>query len=1721
MAHSPPVELILVLLILAGQASSGDFTDEASGSKEIVLAERKLVFEETELCNKKEERFLIDEPIQSVAGDSMFEIAFTTLNEVLVTYRPTELGLTEGVVSVETATQLIRYSVSGTATPNYYGLLPITAIIPKGSIYTKRLSLHNPHPSHSLTIVSCTTESQFILLNNTSPESWSLSPHQQSVFATVSIMPIFTGSPEGIVTVGILKRPIADSVENAEEEEIIEIEVPVSYDYATDGLYPVRKVIDFGTLIDAGKVFSKDIVMLNTFSNSEVTIQSVTWTDDNPTEDDEKSVELVTSSHATTIPTGSSLSVATLLFTASYTGRYSGQVTVDYSTPGNPVQSASVPFRARVLFGSITYNSNATIFMCSIQGDSLKRAKPAHLFLTNNFNVPVKVTGASISSVYFTITGTVNKEVIMPGGQLLVATIKYLPTNPIFVAGNLTIQTNLTQVKIPLQSYHGKLTLSTGVMNKQELSALALKAFAKPVVNLGMVSVPSMESVRIDLRNPNPIPVNIVSISEGVFAKVVPALQRSNKILQPEQTLTLNVTVNVTTEGVSKDKLIIVTPFQVMEVIVTCLGVHGHSTFINHETNSEITQSNPLIINNVLLASSGEAPIFVKSTHQEPMLIDNISISDPRITVELASSLVVVPGAFTDIGKVIVSPIESDRRVKKEKSPPAFRRRSLSNEDIDQYKSVQLANSVAGQSISAVINVIITDATLLFQKTLRLYVTSVPEKAEFVEDTSIDFGRITVGSTAERFVKISNPSKTDLHIQIIKWGDIPIPLLSALQACLNTSADPSLHEAEFSIAPHALKKTVLSPGEVLSLGPIYYKATKLEEVSTTFIIRNSLSGIETLNVKGSGGKGNLLLKTPTGDSTTMEIRPGKSSFAKWGSTNRQRGDFISFWSIMKLGLHGLSWLNTSYIVPQHFQDSAPVAVSEYTSDPVSFNKVFTIVNNGNHHINITSAMLTANGEASVLSGDGCDSVRGIALRDCGRQHVQMFLPPDGQGSIAFKFSPDFTSDTVRAVLHLVTDEGLTFNFNVVGFLPRDLLLLHYDTLPHTLSETFFRAITMLFLLSLGVLLAAHVVSVEFFDKEPTSIVDLSVFVLAKNSILSRVAGLTQSNQMYGEKQHIKKEVIEEVVDKPLSPPHSEIRPRDEIALKDECSLLESSTPLQTTPEEYSPASSQEASPTSDSSICQLTEQALSKKSDTTVPSEVRSLTPTSERILDGSSLSITNASIASSSKGEATAAKEKPPPETTKAVKRATKERDRELKREKQRLADEKRRRQLQEKVRFEEEERLQAASERAAALKLQQEKEEEKRRAKLQREEDIRKETEKKLQLQKQKEKEKREREEREKEDRRKAAERAAEKEAIERQKRERAERERRERAQEKAIRLKAEAEAREKNAVLAAAEREQKAAQQRDLDLWQLHQKQLKEELKPSHSTPTDSLSLQPQASYEETFQPLGISHPVRQSDGDFWVSRQQQQQQQQPVPQQQQQQQHFVCSTQQQQNVLQSTQQITRQFQQSGGTFTAITTQQQSIQNNSWPVQGGHKHHQQQQQQHLLKQVMQQHSHQRQQQQQQQQQHHTRQAVLTQPTPPPLVSAQPSGFSLFQGGGGSADFVNDLRTAATSVQQYQAAPPVQQQPAATPDPWGPSKASSSAWGDGWGPASTGNSLFSTPFIDEALTAHQKSSSKKEDSLSLFDDMFKDTKDEPATVDEDEVPLSLDFVNDIVCSE
>eukprot|EP01063_Lacrimia_lanifica_P036500 TRINITY_DN725_c0_g3_i1.p1 TRINITY_DN725_c0_g3~~TRINITY_DN725_c0_g3_i1.p1 ORF type:complete len:1054 (+),score=327.82 TRINITY_DN725_c0_g3_i1:212-3163(+) len=208
--------------------------------------------------------------------------------------------------------------------------------------------------------------------------------------------------------------------------------------------------------------------------------------------------------------------------------------------------------------------------------------------------------------------------------------------------------------------------------------------------------------------------------------------------------------------------------------------------------------------------------------------------------------------------------------------------------------------------------------------------------------------------------------------------------------------------------------------------------------------------------------------TPSDLPQRIELTASKDAFVQFNPEGRTRGGFVSPFRLALLLLHGVKWMNTSYLVPEHFSGgTTPAPISSMYSDPMSFRKTFSFSNHGNYDIRLVKARLAESQEAV----DGACAHGGLAIDGCAG--FERHIPPGGVAEITLSYTPDFTSDRTEAYLCLDSEEGAVadFVFPVVGRIPREQLVLGYDTLPHTLTETFLRAAALTLLLGIGAVLA--------------------------------------------------------------------------------------------------------------------------------------------------------------------------------------------------------------------------------------------------------------------------------------------------------------------------------------------------------------------------------------------------------------------------------------------------------------------------------------------------------------------------------------------------------------------------------------------------------------------------------------------------------------------------
>ncbi|XP_048431430.1 uncharacterized protein LOC103956580 isoform X1 [Pyrus x bretschneideri] len=134
-------------------------------------------------------------------------------------------------------------------------------------------------------------------------------------------------------------------------------------------------------------------------------------------------------------------------------------------------------------------------------------------------------------------------------------------------------------------------------------------------------------------------------------------------------------------------------------------------------------------------------------------------------------------------------------------------------------------------------------------------------------DHEVFFPMLQVGSHNSKWITVKNPSQEPVVMQLIlnsgeiidrcKSPDGLIQPPSSGSVVYNGSTSPSRYG--FSIAENALTEAYVQPNGRASLGPVLFHPSNRCEWRSSALIRNNLSGVEWLSLRGFGGSLSLLL----------------------------------------------------------------------------------------------------------------------------------------------------------------------------------------------------------------------------------------------------------------------------------------------------------------------------------------------------------------------------------------------------------------------------------------------------------------------------------------------------------------------------------------------------------------------------------------------------------------------------------------------------------------------------------------------------------------------------------------------------------------------------------------------------------------------------------------------------------------------------------------------
>ncbi|KAK3023959.1 hypothetical protein RJ639_042849 [Escallonia herrerae] len=149
-----------------------------------------------------------------------------------------------------------------------------------------------------------------------------------------------------------------------------------------------------------------------------------------------------------------------------------------------------------------------------------------------------------------------------------------------------------------------------------------------------------------------------------------------------------------------------------------------------------------------------------------------------------------------------------------------------------------------------------------------------------LDDQELLFTVVPVGSYCSKWVTVRNPSHLPVLMQLILNSGEIIDDCRDPDGLLQPSSSSSLVRKEhnaprrygFSIAENAVTETYVHPNGTATFGPIFFHPSSRCGWSSSALIRNNLSGVEWLSLRGFGGSHSLVLFEGSEPVQTIEFK---------------------------------------------------------------------------------------------------------------------------------------------------------------------------------------------------------------------------------------------------------------------------------------------------------------------------------------------------------------------------------------------------------------------------------------------------------------------------------------------------------------------------------------------------------------------------------------------------------------------------------------------------------------------------------------------------------------------------------------------------------------------------------------------------------------------------------------------------------------------------------
>ncbi|XP_066478070.1 transmembrane protein 131 isoform X2 [Tiliqua scincoides] len=933
------------------------------------------------------------------------------------------VGNVENTLFINTSNHgVFTYQVFGVGVPNPYRLRPfIGAKVPVNSSFSPIINIHNPH-SEPLQVIEMYSSGGDLHLELPTGQQggtrklWEIPPYE-----TKGVMRASFSSREADNYTAFIR--IKTNASDSTEFIILPVEVEVT---TAPGIYSSTEMLDFGTLRTQDLPKMLNLHLLNS-GTKDVPITSV-----RPTPQNEaitvhfKPVTLRASESKYT-------KVASISFDASKAKRppqFSGKITV--KAKEKSYSKLEIPYQAEVLDGYLGFDHAATLFHIR---DSPADAVERRIYLTNTFSFAVLIHDISLPEeikAIFKVHNFSKPVLIPPNESRYIFTLYFVASlSSLHIDNNILLITNASKFHLPVRAYTGFL----------DYFVLPLKPEER-IIDFGILSATESSSIMFAIINSNPIQlaikswhvigdgltIELLTVEKGNRTTVIASLPDLGKASALEQTSVTLMPGSYTIfrvklipkelEGIHDGAIQIITDYEILTIPVKAVIAVGSLTCSPKHILLPPSFPGKTVHQSLSIMSSFSQKVKIQQIRSlsedvrfyYKRLRSNKEDLEPGKKSKIAN-VYFDPGLQCGIHCYVGLPFLAKSESKLQHSISMQEDAWDSDWDLHDnlFKEWIGIRDRSGNQLSAVFEV---DTDL--QKAVTSRITAELAWPSLLGSSRhLDFSLTNTNSSSEEEIVLENPADVPVFVQFL-----PIALYSNPSVFvdklidrfnLSKSTNFNLRTLEFQVSRNcgqALQSStgfaeglsrqlvlnvILKPGERKSV-KVKFTPVLNETVSSIIIVRNNLTVIDAIMVKGQG----------TTESMKVAGKPpGPGSSLRFKITEALLKDCTE---------------KTTLKEPNF-----------------TLKRTFRVENTGQLQVNIKSM---------EISGYLCEGY-GFKIVNC----QKFALNANASTDIVILFTPDFTTSRVIRELKLTTAGGSEFIFILNASLPYHMLATCAEALP--------------------------------------------------------------------------------------------------------------------------------------------------------------------------------------------------------------------------------------------------------------------------------------------------------------------------------------------------------------------------------------------------------------------------------------------------------------------------------------------------------------------------------------------------------------------------------------------------------------------------------------------------------------------------------------------------